>query len=112
MKAFDIRRLRNLEAKNTRLKQMFSDLNLKNEAPKNVYYKKALETAGKRELITFMYKVYSLSLRRSCAALKQCRSVHAYKANPRDDSAVKELLLQLGERYPTHCFHKPFQDIH
>ncbi len=58
-----------------------------------------------------MNQAHGLSLRRSCAALKQSRSVYTYKASPRDDSAVIETLLQLAERYPTSGFPKLFQHI-
>ena len=40
MKASDIRRLRDLEAENARLKRMFADLSLENEALKDVIAKK------------------------------------------------------------------------
>ncbi len=40
MEASDIRRLRDLEAENARLKRMFADLSLENEALKDVIAKK------------------------------------------------------------------------
>ena len=58
-----------------------------------------------------MHDIHGLSLRRSCAALQQSRSVYAYKATPKDDSDVIELLLQLAERYPRYGFPKLFQKI-
>ncbi|SIO39662.1 putative transposase [Halodesulfovibrio marinisediminis DSM 17456] len=52
-----------------------------------------------------------MSVRRSCAALNQWRSVYSYKPAPRDDTPVIELLLQLAERYPRYGFAKLFRLI-
>ena len=40
MEAFDIKRLKDLEAQNRRLKQMYANLSLENEALKDILEKK------------------------------------------------------------------------
>lgn len=58
-----------------------------------------------------MTQEHGMSVRRSCAALNQWRSVYSYKPAPRDYTPVIELLLQLAERYPRYGFAKLFRLI-
>ena len=51
MKATDIRRLRELEEENQRLKQMYGECSLENRALQDVLTKKVLKPAVKRKLI-------------------------------------------------------------
>lgn len=57
-----------LEDENRRLKQMFSDLSLKNRALKDVI-EKALKPAIKRALVNYLKDMFSMSVRQVCRTL-------------------------------------------
>lgn len=62
MEASDIKKIKDLEDENRRLKQMFADLSLENRALKDVI-EKALKPAFKRELVTHLITTFELSIR-------------------------------------------------
>jgi len=61
MEAADIRRLRELEDENRRLKPMYADLSSENRALKRCDRKKALKPAAKRELAATLQAEHGLS---------------------------------------------------
>jgi putative transposase len=108
MEASDVRRLKELEEENIKLKRMFANLSLENEVLKDVIAKKALRPAEKRDLADFMHSEHGLSERQVCAALGLSRTVYRYEPKPRDDSPIIEALLGLADRYPRYGFGKLF----
>jgi len=62
MEASDIKRLKELEDENRRLKQMYADLSLENRDLKDVIEKK-LKSLEKRELVYFVRQKHELSIR-------------------------------------------------
>lgn len=65
MKASDIKKMKDLEDENRRLKQMFSHLSLENQALKDII-EKALEPAIKRELVSYLTMEFTMSIRQAC----------------------------------------------
>ncbi len=108
MEDSDIRRLKDLEEENRKLKNMFANLSLENEALKDVIAKKLLKPAEKRELVDYLRNEFCLSIRQACCALRLSRSVYCYEPKPRDDSLLSEMLLKLADRYPRYGFRKLF----
>ncbi|EPV6141172.1 IS3 family transposase [Morganella morganii] len=109
MEASDIKKLKDLEEENRRLKQMFADLSLECRALKDVIEKKPLKTAVKRELVSYLIEQYSMSIRHACRAISLSRTVYFYKPDTRRDEPVIQALTEAAERYPRYGFKKLFQ---
>ncbi|MGK8188771.1 IS3 family transposase [Serratia nematodiphila] len=109
MEASDIKKMKDLEDENRRLKQMFADLCLESRALKDVIEKKALKPAIKRELVSYLTAQFAMSIRQSCRTLSLSRTVYVYQPDTRRDEPLIQLLTELAERYPRYDFKKLFQ---
>ncbi|EMX8464247.1 IS3 family transposase [Serratia marcescens] len=109
MEASDIKKMKDLEDDNRRLKQMFADLSLENRALKDVIEKKPLKPAIKRELVSYLTAQFAMSLRQACRTLSLSRTVYFYQPDTRRDEPVIRALTELAERYPRYGFKKLFQ---
>ena len=58
-----------------------------------------------------MRQEHGLSIRSACLNASLSRTVYRYRAKPRDDQPIIELLLSLAERYPRYGFGKLFPII-
>lgn len=70
----EMRRLRQLEEENVKLKRIVADLSLDNAAAEGAG-KKTLRPARKRELVDRVRGEWKVSIRRDCSALKIDRSL-------------------------------------
>ncbi|HBJ0137687.1 TPA: IS3 family transposase, partial [Escherichia coli] len=109
MEASDIKKIKDLEDENRRLKQMFADLSLENRALKDVIEKKPLKPAFKRELVTHLITTSGLSIRQACRSLNLSRTVYHYRPDTTRDEPVIVALQAMAERYPRYGFPKLFQ---
>ncbi|EHI7576299.1 IS3 family transposase [Salmonella enterica] len=109
MEASDIKKIKDLEDENRRLKQMFADLSLENRALKDVIEKKPLKPAFKRELVTHLISTFGLSIRQACRSLNLSRTVYHYRPDTTRDEPVIVALQAVAERYPRYGFPKLFQ---
>ncbi|WP_404826320.1 IS3 family transposase, partial [Pluralibacter gergoviae] len=109
MEASDIKKMKDLEDENRRLKQMFADLSLECRALKDVIEKKPLTPAIKRELVGYLNSAYSMSIRQACRTLLLSRSVYFYQPDTRRDEPVIQALTEQAERYPRYGFKKLFR---
>ncbi|WP_370609737.1 IS3 family transposase [Citrobacter portucalensis] len=109
MEASDIKKIKDLEDENRRLKQMFADLSLENRALKDVIEKKPLKPAFKRELVTHLIMTSGLSIRQACRSLNLSRTVYHYRPDTTRDEPVIVALQAMAERYPRYGFPKLFQ---
>ncbi|EBT2497838.1 TPA: IS3 family transposase [Salmonella enterica subsp. enterica serovar Bahrenfeld] len=100
MEASDIKKIKDLEDENRRLKQMFADLSLENRALKDVIEKKPLKPASKRELVTHLITTFGLSIRQACRSLNLSRTVYHYRPDTTRDEPVIVALQAVAERYP------------
>src|SRR5262245_12204017 len=111
MQASDIKRLRELEDENRRLKQISADLLLENRALKRCARKKALRPAARRELVVLLQTEHGLSERQACAAVGLPRSVYHYEPRPTRDGPTIKLLLELAWQRPEQGFSKLFKRL-
>nr|WP_194286528.1 IS3 family transposase [Rahnella sp. RcJ3] len=108
MEAADIKKIKDLEDENRRLKQMFADLSLECRALKDVIGKKALKPAVKSELDNYLTAQFTMSIRQACRTLSLSRTVFRYQPDTRRDEPVTQVLAEVA-RYPRYGFKKLFQ---
>ena len=94
MEAADIKKMKDLEDENRRLKQMFADLSLENRALKDVIEKKALKPAIKRELVRYLTTQFAMGIRQACRTLSLSRTVFRYQPDTRRDEPVIQKLTE------------------
>ncbi|AYH08714.1 IS3 family transposase [Pectobacterium parmentieri] len=111
MEASDIKKMKDLEDENRRLKQMFADLSLECRALKDVIEKKPLKPAIKRELVNYLTAQFTMSIRQACRTLSLSRTVYLYQPDTRRDEPVVQALTDMAERYPRYGFKKLFQKL-
>ncbi|WES87822.1 IS3 family transposase [Dickeya fangzhongdai] len=111
MEASDIKKMKDLEDENRRLKQMFADLSLECRALKDVIEKKPLTPAIKRELVSYLTAQFTMSIRQACRTLSLSRTVYFYQPDTRRDEPVIQALTDMAERYPRYGFKKLFQKL-
>lgn len=99
MEASDIKKIKDLENENRRLKQMFADLSLENRTLKDVI-EKALKSAFKCERVTHLITTFGLSIRQAYRSLNLSRTVYHYRPNISRDEPVIAALQAAAERYP------------
>ncbi|MCB9472805.1 MAG: IS3 family transposase [Candidatus Delongbacteria bacterium] len=107
--ASDVKRLKDLEEENRRLKQMYASLSLDHMLLKEVLEKKALNPAARRELVQNLMIDPGSSERRACRVVGLPRSVAQYQPNPDRDRNVIDCLIDLVERFPRYGFRKLFK---
>ena len=76
--AAELRRLRQLEEENFRLKQIVADLTLDKQMLQDVLKKKALRAGQKRQLVNGLLDGYRVSERRACSVVMVSRTVFHY----------------------------------
>jgi len=96
LQASDIKRLRELEEENRKLKQMYAELSLDHLMLKEVLTKKAVRPAMKRKLIAGLREQFKVSERQACRAMDLRRSVYRYRPQPNRDGEIIKLLLELA----------------
>lgn len=64
-----MKRLKELEHENSRLKRLYADLSLENAALKDVHRKKSLRPAERWEAVTHVVTQGGLPVQRACAAM-------------------------------------------
>ncbi|WP_240773456.1 IS3 family transposase [Pontibacter sp. SGAir0037] len=106
----ELKRMKELEEENARLKKMFAELSLVHHALKDAVEKKPLEPDEKKALVGFMVEEHGVSVRQACKAAGLPRSSYQYSPVERDDNLVEEELRLLVEKHPSigfwKCFHR------
>jgi putative transposase len=90
----ELRRLRQLEEENQRLKRLVADLSLDKEMLQED--KKVLRPAQKRQAVHFLREAYRISVRRGCGLLMQSRTVYHWQSR-RDDRAITLRIREIAE---------------
>ena len=85
----EMRRLKQLEEENRRLKRLVADLSLDKEMLQGVVRKKALRPARRCELVD--------DLRRTCAVLRAGRSSYHYRSRRPAQPVLKRRIREIGE---------------
>ncbi|WP_225906041.1 IS3 family transposase [Salmonella enterica] len=92
----ELRRLRQLEDENQRLKKLVAELSLDKEMLQEVLKPKVLRPAQKRQAVTFLLEAYRISVRRGCGLLMQNRTVYHWQSR-RDDRAITLRIREIAE---------------
>lgn len=84
-----LRRLRQLEEENRKLKQIVADLSLVKAMLQAVVAKKSLRPSLRRALVPELMQRFGCSERRALAVVKMSPSSYRYEARKRDEAALK-----------------------
>ncbi|MEA1844063.1 IS3 family transposase, partial [Agrobacterium tumefaciens] len=85
----EMKRLRQLEEENAKLKRFVADLSLDKAMLQGVLFKKALRPARKRKLVDTIKADWKVSIRRACSVLKVDRSLYVYKSRRGEQAELK-----------------------
>ncbi|WP_374755517.1 IS3 family transposase [Fibrisoma limi] len=110
MEASDVKRLKDLEEENARLKKMYADLAMDNQILKDLFTKKGLGPATKRQLAEEIVQEHAIPVSRACQLVSLPRSQFYYNTR-KDDTAVIEVLQDLAFAHPSYGFRKLFAYI-
>ena len=109
----DVKRLRELEGENAKLKRMYAYLALENAAIKDVLARNVVTPSAKRQAIEVLAAAHRLPIQRACHIVRLSRA--AYYRPPvsarRRDAAVIAALLRVVTRYPRWGFWKCFDRL-
>jgi putative transposase len=92
----ELRRLRQLEEENRKLKQLVADLTLDKTMLQEVLRKKVLKPAQRREVVQFLRVGFQTSERRACNALGMARSSCPYRSVAEDQTPLRMRLRELA----------------
>jgi hypothetical protein len=96
----EIRRLRQLEEENNRLKQLVVDLTLDKVVLQEVLAKKGLTPTRKRALVRTVTAQFAIGVRRAWGLLRLNRAAWYYRHHGRDDTAIRLRLRELAQARP------------
>ncbi|WP_138435599.1 IS3 family transposase [Marinobacter shengliensis] len=91
----ELKRLKQLEEENQRLKKLVADLSLDKAMLQDVVGKKALRPPRKRQLVADLQKRYRVSERQACAVLQFSRASCRYQSVARDSSALSMRIREI-----------------
>jgi putative transposase len=100
MSVSDLKRLKELEEENRRLKQMYANLSLEHAALKDIIENKTLIVEERRELAKYVLAESGLSERKACRVVNLNRGTYRYQASKTDDQEFVQELQQLSVKQP------------
>ncbi len=106
MEASDVKRLKDLEEENSRLKKMFADLSLDNQILKEIFPKRA-GLCRKKGIDRGDCREHDIAVSRACKIVSLVRSQYYYSTKS-NDSEVIESLQDLAFKHPSYGFRKLF----
>ena len=89
----DVKRLKQLEEENRKLKQMVADLSLDKSHAPGCAIKKVLRPAAKREVVRYFRQLFAVSERRGCEVAMMHRSLYRYKPK-KDEQAFLRMRIR------------------
>ncbi|HET6841049.1 MAG TPA: IS3 family transposase, partial [Candidatus Angelobacter sp.] len=92
----ELRRLKQLEEENRKLKQLVADLSLDKHILQEVVRKKPLKPARKRELVEQITQWFEIGSRRACGLVVMNRATFYYRSRAKDRSALRIRLRDLA----------------
>jgi putative transposase len=92
----DVRRLKQLEDENKRLKALVADLTIEKHQLQEAVAKKAVKPAQKQVLVEFLIVGYKLAKRRACELIGLNPSSYHYQSQAKDQTALKMKLRDLA----------------
>ena len=94
-----LKRLKELEEENRRLKQMYAELSLDHKSPQGDCRKKAVAPEQRRELAEQVRLEHRMSERRACRVLDLSRTTCRYQARKTEEAQIEQALRQLAEQH-------------
>ena len=91
----EMRRLKQLEDENAKLKKIVADLSLDREMLQDVIRRKTVRPARKRELATAVCDDWGVSIRRACSVLEFDRSTYHYKSRRREQAGLEARIKEI-----------------
>ncbi|WP_416365316.1 IS3 family transposase [Sphingobium sp. JS3065] len=104
----EMRRLRELEEENGRLKKIVADLTLDREMLQDIVPPKALRPDRKRELVGGMLADWGVSIRRACKVLPFDTSSYHYKSRRTDPAAIKKRIKAICETHVRYGYRRVY----
>nr|WP_097462131.1 IS3 family transposase [Mangrovitalea sediminis] len=93
----EVKRLKQLEEENNRLKKLVADLSLDKAMLQDVLFKKGLRPARKRQLVDDLQQRFGVSQRQACAVLMLSRASYRYKSIARDATALSMRIREITQ---------------
>ncbi|MDP3264667.1 MAG: IS3 family transposase, partial [Tabrizicola sp.] len=93
----EMKRLKQLEDENARLKKIVADLTLDREMLQDVIRRKNLKPGRMRELVRGMCSDWAVSIRTACGAIGFDRSTFLYQSRRTDQAAVAKRIREICE---------------
>ncbi|MCK5485736.1 MAG: IS3 family transposase [Desulfobacterales bacterium] len=107
MRTSQVRRLKDLEKENVRLKKLVADLALDNAILKEASFGKLISPARRRRAVERVQQTLGVSERRACTVLSQPRSTQRYSVNRAEDEAVlTEHIIELASQYGRYGYRR------
>ncbi|WWA46758.1 IS3 family transposase [Pelagerythrobacter marensis] len=104
----EMRRLRELEDENGRLKKIVADLTLDREMLQDVIKRKPLRPDRKREIIDEVRQDWQVTIRRACAALHFDRSTYHYRSRRTDPAFLKKRIKEICETHVRYGYRRVY----
>ena len=102
----DVKRVRQLEQENGRLKKMVADRDLEIDVLQEITQKKMVGARVRRQQVAFVRR-RGLSSRRACAVLSVARSTLGYVSRLRQrDASALAVIRELADQYPRYGYRK------
>lgn len=99
MRIREVKRMKELEEENHRLKQMYANLSLEHNVLKDII-EKTLQVAEKRKLVSYAVQEFGLSERQACRTVQVSRCAYRYRATRTADEPITQELQQLAQLQP------------
>ncbi|MEZ5936160.1 MAG: IS3 family transposase [Alphaproteobacteria bacterium] len=93
----EMKRLKQLEEENGRLKRIVADLSLDKEMLQDVIRRKPLKPARRRELVDDIRVIWKVSIRRACKVLQAQRSTYHYVSISPPQADLKKRIKEIAE---------------
>jgi len=90
-----VRRWKQLEDENAKLKKLVADLSLDKEMPQDVIRRKTVKPGRKRKLVDEMRSEWQVSIRRACEALEFDRPPYHYKSRRSGQAALEHRIKEI-----------------
>ncbi|MDT3382345.1 IS3 family transposase [Labrys neptuniae] len=91
----EVKRMRQLEDENNRLKKIVADLTLDKAMLQDVLFKKALKPVRRRRLVDEVRADWKVSIRRACATFLIDTSLYHYKSKRGDQAVLKARIKEI-----------------